>query len=316
MLNLRCRCFSGFILVLLVVSSLTSAFGSSNADSPPVDIVRERMVERLEVRLKVTPDEYKNEYRLLLDNVDMLDEVPCSISLGKTVLVNRTVGSMKVAGVSCDIKIVLRVDHNEVNNKSWGWDFYWHKYLCQGQYEARMPNVLAIRINETGSITDFTDFWLRNYHLGSFEVNVTPEEAVDKALQVAKPNMEWIGVEGISQIKTYFNFYEDEEGTRGEPGVYYPGWCIEIHYENAYVFPEGNFIDGYDAIIWADIGEVESHNVRGGYGSPPGAIVIQPKQDVSTTLEPTSVAIILVTILAASLIVMAYHKRGRLFKRI
>lgn len=134
MLNLRCRCFLGFILVLIVASSLALAFGGSNADSPPVDIVRERMVERLEVRLKVTPDEYKDEYRLLLDNVDMFDEVPSSIALGKTVLVNRTVGTMKVAGVSCDIKIVLRVDHNEVLYKSWGWDFYWHKYLCQGEY--------------------------------------------------------------------------------------------------------------------------------------------------------------------------------------
>lgn len=80
-MNLRCRCFLGFILVLILGSSL--AFGASNADSPPVDIVRERMLRRLEVRLKVTPDEYKDEYRLLLDNVDMLDEVPSSIALGK-----------------------------------------------------------------------------------------------------------------------------------------------------------------------------------------------------------------------------------------
>lgn len=315
-MNLRYRWLLGFILVLMTVSSLTLAFATSTADSPPVDIVRERMLKRLESKLKVTPDEYKNEYRLLLDNLDMLDEVPSSIALGKTILVNRTVGTIDVSGESCDIKIALRVDHNEVRGKSWGWDFYWHKYLCQGKYEARMPNVLAIRLNETGSITQFDDLWLRNYHLGSFEVNVTPEEAVDKALEVAKPNMEWIGVEGISQIKTYFNFYEDEEGTRGELGVYYPGWCVEIRYDNAYVFPEGNFIDGYYAIIWADTGEVESHNVGGGFGSPPGAVVIQPKQDISTpTFEPTSAAIVLVTILAASLIV-AYHKRDRLFKSI
>ena len=315
MLNLRCRCFSGFILVLLVASSLTSAFGGSNADSPPVDIVRERMVERLEVRLKVTPDEYKDEYRLLLDNVDMLDEVPSSIALGKTVLVNRTVGSMKVAGVSCDIKIVLRVDHNEVLYKSWGWDFYWHKYLRQGEYEARMPNVLAIRVNETGSITDFTDFWLRNYPLGGFEVKVTLEKAVNKALKVAKPDMQWIGVKGISRIETYFQFYEDEKGTRGNPGVYYPGWCVEISYDKAYVRPDGVYwIDGYYAIIWADTGEVESHGEQGFYGPPPEGI--QPKQDISTpTFEPTSVAIILVAILAASLIV-AYHRWDRLFKRI
>lgn len=68
-----------------------------------------------------------------------------------------------------------------------------------------MPNVLAIRVNETGSITDFTDFWLRDYRLGGVEVKVTLEEAVNKALKVAKTDMQWIGVKGISQIENTSN---------------------------------------------------------------------------------------------------------------
>jgi hypothetical protein len=252
-----------FFMVLLVATVVCRVYAGNDvvADKPPVDIVARAM-------LPAAPAEYKEEFRQL---ADMLGEVPAEIPVGETAVVTRRMDN---------VMLMLKVIHNEVEGKAWGWDFYWYKYWCQGDFEARMPNAIGIRVNEQGEITFFYNaLWFNDVKVIG-EVKVTREEAVNKALEITSSDMEWIGVTGIKSISAT-PVLTNEEDTWPKPGTYYPAWSVEINYDKHYMTPEGAWaITGYVVCIWANTGEVLYHSEQGVYAPLPEEY--QPKEEAQS----------------------------------
>lgn len=286
------------ILLLATVAYRVNADNGSLVDvvadkGPPVDVAARAM-------LSAAPAGYKEEFKQL---VDMLSEVPAEIPVGGTADITRSMGN---------VTLMLKVYHNELEGKAYGWDFYWYKYWCQGDFEARMPNAIGIRVNEQGEITFFYNaLWFNNVEVKG-EVNVTREEAVNRALELASSNMKSIGVTGVKSIEAT-PVLSNEEDTWPKPGTYYPCWSVEIYYDKYY-----GDIGGYEATIRADTGEVLGHGVQGVYGSlplPEDAYLhdIQPIQDTSTSPLPlgfVGIVIVFATVLVLPLI--ACHKLRKL----
>ena len=252
----RCgRCLLVFLaaILVLVMALPVDTVGEVYAGSgPPVDVVRRTMLDR-------APAKYEEEYRQL---VEMLNELPAEIPVGEKAVVTRRMSN---------VTVMLTVYHNEHEGKANGWDFYWHKYWRQGDFEARMPNTIALCLNEKGEVAFFySSLWFNVIQVKG-DVKVTRNEALEKALEIVRHDMEWIGVTGINWTDIV-GVLENEENTWPRSSVYYPCWCVEVRYDRLYVRPDGGrWIIGYVVCIRADTGEILYHHEQGVYApvSPP-----------------------------------------------
>ena len=111
-----------------------------------------------------------------------------------------------------------------------------------------------------------------SYGQDELTVSVSREEALEKALQLAKKDMEWIGVEGINWTKaTLVNVKLSMVSHQSVLGhdVYkleqpYYVWSVEIQYDKHYVRPDGAYwVVGYAVIIRPDTGEILDHGEQG-----------------------------------------------------
>ena len=220
------------IVCLLMMSSIRK-------EEPPTSV---ELVEKLmSAKLMSVPDEYKEDYRQF---TDLLEKVPRSLPTKEWVSFNESVED--------GFEIQLTIYHPS----NWsGWNFHWHKYLCREEYKIRFPHGVCVHVDEGGA--HFGCPWLMDYDALTMDLNLTMEEAVNQTLELAKPNMEWIGVKGISEIRTLLS---NRTG--------YPTWHVDIFYDQLYVRPDGGrWIEGYQATIRADTGEALMHQEMGCYGN-------------------------------------------------
>jgi len=119
---------------------------------------------------------------------------------------------------------------------------------------------------ENRSLAVFMDNW-ELYNIGSYEMSISEEEAIDIALKTIE-NYSWIvhmggdkapvevaefNVEGVSETKlTFCNYPSKNESRNGDPLTLYPNWNIKLYFDKLYL---GN-VYGVNIAIWADTGEV------------------------------------------------------------
>ena len=107
-----------------------------------------------------------------------------------------------------------------------------------------------------------------SYGEDELTVSVSGEQAIEKSLQLAKENIERIGVEGINSTKATFVLDCYPHGTilpfRNTSVVHlYYVWRVEIQYDKYYGRPDGGrWVVGYAVTIRADTAEILYHGER------------------------------------------------------
>lgn len=131
-----------FAFIVLTVSLLCIAGGVKVycRDNPPVDSVRELFLEKL----KVAPDEWEDDYRLLLE---MLEDVPSEITSGERVYTERVFEGFKV---------VLEVEHEGLGGEP-GWVFCWRRYVYQNGVEAPTDSSILVQLDEEGKVVFYDE---------------------------------------------------------------------------------------------------------------------------------------------------------------
>jgi len=152
-----------------------------------------------------------------------------------------------------------------------------------------MEKGLSIRVDRNGFLRILGD-WCSILRVGSTEVNVSREEAIDTALNLAQKHVDEIGAK-IGGYETALTLC----GGRGDCFTLYPEWSVDIYYDKTY----GCYY-GYSVSIWADTGEVS-------YASS------QARYSGETTMPPNPWAIILLvaTLLAVPTVLTLYQKCKR-----
>jgi hypothetical protein len=147
---------------------------------------------------------------------------------------------------------------------------------------------VALRF-EQGFLKYFIDTWSL-YKIGSTDINLSREEAVEIAIDRAK-NFSWnvsmggdnppvevteFNITGVSKTTLDFGNYISKKDARGgDPLTLYPGWHIKLYFDKLY---PGN-VYGVDVGIWADTGE--AHDIRAmisGLGPPPEDSTVPPTE--------------------------------------
>jgi len=119
---------------------------------------------------------------------------------------------------------------------------------------------------EKGFLKYFVDTW-NLYTIGSTDINLSEEEAINIAMDRAK-NFSWnvsmggdkppvtvteFKIVGVSKTTLDIGNYISKKDARGgNPLTLYPGWNIKLYFDKLYL---GN-VYGLDVGIWADTGEV------------------------------------------------------------
>ena len=144
---------------------------------------------------------------------------------------------------------------------------------------------------ENGYLKHFTDKW-NLYKIGSYDINLSEEEAIEIAMNAAK-NYSWnvsmggdkppvtvteFNIVGVSETKlTYGNYIWKKEARDGDPLTLYPGWHIKLYFDKLY---PGN-VYGVSVAIWADTGEVSDIRTMFLMGAPdttpPTIFIISPE---------------------------------------
>lgn len=157
----------------------------------------------------------------------------------------------------------------------------------------KMQKDMSIRIDRNGFLRKLWD-WCGILSIGSTEINVSREEAINIAFGVAQKHADEIGAK-IGGYETQLMLYNDAETGRGDCFTLYPRWLVTVNYDKAY----GGY-DGYYACIWADTGEVYREHAQGFIGS-------------QTTNPPNPWTIILLAsaLIAVPAVLVLYRKRKR-----
>lgn len=117
-----------------------------------------------------------------------------------------------------------------------------------------MQKGLSIRVDKNGFLMDLWD-WCSVLHVANTEVNVSREDAIDMAFDLAQEHADEIGAK-IDSYDTALTLWSG----RGDCFTLYPIWEIEINYDKVY----GSFF-GYFVSVWADTGEVYHAHSQGSY---------------------------------------------------
>jgi hypothetical protein len=130
-----------------------------------------------------------------------------------------------------------------------GRKFIWN-YIVNGII---VFNALSIEVSEDGHLTYLGNRW-GIYNVGSTEINVSEEQAINIGLPYAQSYAEEHG-RTIESITAVLFYDRDLECIRGDEYVIYPRWNVEIHFEPLDSWT-GSGIYGYAVSLWADTGEV------------------------------------------------------------
>jgi hypothetical protein len=158
----------------------------------------------------------------------------------------------------------------------------------------KMQKSFSISIDKNGVLTHLTD-WLRIINIGTSEVNISEEQAVNIALDLAQKRADEVGTE-IDSYETSLMLNNDPLTGRGDCFTLYPAWTVMFYYDNN-TRPAN--IYGCYVCIWADTGEVFIINSQGFYGGE------------STSLNPWTIILLASTFIAVPTILVLYQKRKR-----
>lgn len=120
---------------------------------------------------------------------------------------------------------------------------------------------LGIGMTDDGHLKTFWDN-VGVYSIGSTEVNVSEEQAVNIALGYAQSYAEEHG-RTIKTVDATLYFANDQSGYRGGKYVFYFHWSVTVTFEESVNDP---YIFGYQASLWADTGRVYTHHIAGVVG--------------------------------------------------
>jgi hypothetical protein len=108
----------------------------------------------------------------------------------------------------------------------------------------------SIAISNDTHLTGFFNWW-EICTLGSTEISVSKEQAIDIALPYAQRYAAESG-RTIKSVNATLHYVRDTGYKRGnDEWTVYPEWDVEIGFE-----PSGNNITGYNVLLWADTGAV------------------------------------------------------------
>jgi hypothetical protein len=172
-----------------------------------------------------------------------------------------------------------------LNMKENGHSFRW-QYIDPNGLEVDFKTFF-IKVFDEGYL-NFVDWWGVIY-IGSMEINISEEQAIEIALPYAQEWAEEHGrtIESVNASLSYDRF------ERGDRYTVYPKWLVDIDFTGGII----DHIFGYCVSIWADTGEVKSAGAAG---------VVS--DDTNYPLE-LYVAPILALVTLASIVV--YRKRFR-----
>jgi hypothetical protein len=165
-------------------------------------------------------------------------------------------------------KSITKISENtklEVTGDANSASFRW-TYMVNG---VEVPSKCVALFFEQGFLNYFVDTWSL-YKIGSTDILLSEEEAVEIAMNAAKTYSWKVGlggdnwtevtdfnIAGVSETKLDFgNYIENNDARGGDPFTVYPGWRIRLYLDKIY---PGN-VYGLDVGIWADTKDV--HDIR------------------------------------------------------
>ena len=178
--------------------------------------------------------------------------------------------------------------------------FRW-KYSFNG---VEAPSKCVALKFEQGFLKYFIDNWSL-YTIGSTDLNISEEEAIEIAMNAAE-NHSWnvgmggdkpqvtvteFNIVGVSETKLSFGNYPTKNESRGgNPLTLYPGWRVKLYFDKLYP----GSVYGLDIAIWADTGEVNDiRELLTGLGVPsPEDLddtedsIEQPSEEPTDTADP------------------------------
>jgi len=158
----------------------------------------------------------------------------------------------------------------------------------------KVQTSFSISIDKNGVLTDLGD-WLRIINIGTSEVNISEEQAVNIALDLAQKRADEVGTE-IDRYETLLMLENDPLTGRGDCFTLYPAWTVMFYYDDN-TRPAN--IYGCYVGIWADTGEVFTINDQARYGIE------------STPVNPWTIILLASTFIAVPTMLVFYQKRKR-----
>jgi len=156
-----------------------------------------------------------------------------------------------------------------------------------------------------GSFESFRDDW-NLYKVGSTDVNVSEEEAIEIAMSRAKNHSwrvwvgEWIEVKDFNIVKEHIKiklgFGEKE------PFILYPYWHILLPLDKVYP----GYVTCISVALWADTAEIAYCQELGGGGEPP-----TDDPTGQTSVDPTPL-LIAVPVVVAIMLGVAFYRRKKI----
>ncbi len=151
-----------------------------------------------------------------------------------------------------------------------------------------------IGVSDEGYLTVLLNWW-GIMRIGSTEINISKEQAVNIALPYAQKYADAHG-RTVETTNATLYYVRGSEGKRDAYAVY-PEWSVEIGFEEANSTPN---IFGYNVLLWADTGDVFSATPQGWIGESPS-----PNPNVPLVLTVTAIAIL------ATTAAIVYRKRRK-----
>jgi len=185
-----------------------------------------------------------------------------------------TVNEIKTTNVTMDnLKLIIRESDSHLDLMWW--------YTING---ADFPSGLSVEF-ANGKLKGFSDY-TSFYRLGSADVNISREEAIQTTKEMAKDYTTLnVSTGNGDYTEVTLNLTEEhmtvelQIGNR-EPFTFYPLWYVRLYAEQAI-----GGTDGFQAGIWADTGEIAYSQLTGHHGVVP---IEDPSNQSSTPSQNSS----------------------------
>jgi hypothetical protein len=168
---------------------------------------------------------------------------------------------------------------------------------------------------ENGNFSSFTD--TRSYRkIGGTEVNISKEQAISKALEIAAEYSYNYSGKSISNFTIVTDKTRTELGAkiRDAPQTYYPCWIVDLPLNETY--PGSVYL--IRVMFWADTGEAISCKALGYGGSIPNenddstnpvtsqpAAASSPSGQIENSIQPPSAGIVALVVAAVLIPLLA-----------
>lgn len=158
---------------------------------------------------------------------------------------------------------------------------------------------LGVMLDVGNLVRSMIDEW-ELYKIGSEEVRVSREEAIEIAYETARSFIEERGATVVEERASL------HMKPRNDNYTLYPVWFVELYFDR--IYEDG--IYGYEVWVWADTGEVMYDVPMGMFGQ------VSPSQHLSgAILLPVEGVVALIAVALAVGTVMTLHRRRKVMAR-